>query len=716
MKLKSLTKTKLGSRLYLLWAVVLALVFSVPAVALADQVTNNVDATVDATAEVMSLQAGGTNGTTQLSIITQNGDGKNGCNLTSSTTFSASVNSSDPSVATVNPGSVTFTSCGDVKALTVTPKAQGTATISLNQTANTTGGTFDLAPAKFTVNVSAPPPSNTPPTVTVNGVDEGASYEKGSVPDAICQVTDAEDGNSSFAATLSPISGPLASSGFGQQTASCSYTDNGSLTASSSKTYNIVDSQKPTSQHSLSQQPNDAGWNNQNVTVSLSASDNNNGSGVKEIHYSASGAQTINDSVYDSQNKPVISSEGTTTFSYYAVDNFGNTEASHSFTVKLDKTNPSVQVDADRSADSNGWYNHVIGFTFHGTDATSGVANCDLPASYNGPDSATASVSGSCTDNAGNTGQGSLSFKFDNTAPNITDLGVSAGTLGSNGWYTSQVTNNFRATDGMSGFSNQTNPYEFSRLSGSAEEGNSVVINSGTVTDVAGNESQSVSSLPFKIDLNNPLLNVTDNNLASYNVCQGAPSKPTINPSDTPAGSGIDVTRTNASESWTTPNTASGVGNYAYSAQAFDLAGRSSAPYSKTYSVVYGNAFSGIQQPINPDGSSRFKVGSTIPVKFTLNCNGAPINNAVARLNIKKADSTPDAGTEEAISTAAATTGNSFRLADATTGQYIFNLSTKAGYTSANGTTITSFAQGTYTLSIVLDDGTYKNINIQLVK
>ena len=53
----------------------------------------------------------------------------------------------------------------------------------------------------------------------------GASYNKGSVPAATCQVTDAEDGNSSFPATLGAISGPYASDGIGSQTASCSYTD-----------------------------------------------------------------------------------------------------------------------------------------------------------------------------------------------------------------------------------------------------------------------------------------------------------------------------------------------------------------------------------------------------------------------------------------------------------------------------------------------------------
>ena len=44
-------------------------------------------------------------------------------------------------------------------------------------------------------------------------------------------MTDAEDGDSSFPATLGTISGPNACDGIGSQTASCSYTDGGGLTA-----------------------------------------------------------------------------------------------------------------------------------------------------------------------------------------------------------------------------------------------------------------------------------------------------------------------------------------------------------------------------------------------------------------------------------------------------------------------------------------------------
>ncbi len=213
--------------------------------AYADDISNNLDPSVDAVAEVMALNAGGTDGTTQLYLIERNGDGKNGCNLTGSTALTLALTSSNTAVATVSPPSVTFSGCGETKAVTVTPVAGGSATVSASQTSNTTEGSFNLAPVAFAVNVAAAAPSNTAPSVSVLGVTGGASYNKGSVPAASCSVTDAEDGPSSFPATLSAVTGTYASDGLGTQTASCSYTDAGRLTASASETYGIVDPSAP---------------------------------------------------------------------------------------------------------------------------------------------------------------------------------------------------------------------------------------------------------------------------------------------------------------------------------------------------------------------------------------------------------------------------------------------------------------------------------------
>ena len=87
-------------------------------------------------------------------------------------------------------------------------------------------------------------------------------------------------------------------------------------------------------------------------------------------------------------------------------------------TIRLDKTAPVVSGAADRPPDANGWYNRALTASFSGADATSGIAACSS-VGYGGPDAPTASLAGTCRDNAGNVGSGLFSFKFDATAPTV---------------------------------------------------------------------------------------------------------------------------------------------------------------------------------------------------------------------------------------------------------------------------------------------------------
>jgi hypothetical protein len=94
--------------------------------------------------------------------------------------------------------------------------------------------------------------------------------------------------------------------------------------------------------------------------------------------------------------------------------------SSDSVVLKIDKTNPTASTSLDRVADHNGWYNAAVGWTTTGTDGTSGIASCSS-GTYSGPDGTGLTVSGSCTDNAGN-GSGpavSAAFKYDATAPSL---------------------------------------------------------------------------------------------------------------------------------------------------------------------------------------------------------------------------------------------------------------------------------------------------------
>ena len=115
-----------------------------------------------------------------------------------------------------------------------------------------------------------------------------------------------------------------------------------------------------------------------------------------------------------------------------------------------------------------------------------------------------------------------------------------------------------------------------------------------------------------------------------------------------------------------------------------------------------GYIFNGVLQPVNGDGSSIFKLGSTVPVKFQLtDASGVSVTTAAANLYVSKVSDGVAGSEVEAISTSSATSGSLFRY-DSTSDQYVFNLGTKG------------LSSGTWQLRIALDDGTSHFVNISL--
>lgn len=283
----------------------------------------------------------------------------------------------------------------------------------------------------------------------------------------------------------------------------------------------------------------------------------------------------------------------------------------------------------------------------------------------------------------------------DTTAPLI--IPYIAGTLGSNGWYTSDVTISWVVSDPESIITSKIG-CDSTTLT---EETTGTTLTC-SATSAGGTSSESVT---IKIDKYGPALNIVGAPSGDSGICSGLPSEPSFSPTD--AFSGVDT----SNKSWTPSGIPSGVGTYTYTATATDLAGNQTSE-TRTYEVTYGDAFQGFFQPINMDGSSVFKLTSTIPVKFSLSCNGISITNADVRLRIGQIDSSPNAGSLEAISTSAATEGTQFRYTDS---QYLFNLSTKKGYTNPGGG-VSTFSQGSWFLYAVLDDGSIKMVGIQLKK
>src|SRR3954454_2418782 len=175
-----------STRLWSAGAMALAfLLVGSASIAMADQVYNNLDATVDATSEVMNLFAGGTDGSTVMKLRATTAPGGDldpqlGCNLAGAgaqVTFG--VTSTDPTKVTVSPSTVQFTACdpnaGSSATLTVHPLAGGTATVRLTflttGTPLTTTQPVSYSPtyfllnfATFTVNVAVPTDTVPPDT------------------------------------------------------------------------------------------------------------------------------------------------------------------------------------------------------------------------------------------------------------------------------------------------------------------------------------------------------------------------------------------------------------------------------------------------------------------------------------------------------------------------------------------------------------------------
>jgi hypothetical protein len=97
--------------------------------------------------------------------------------------------------------------------------------------------------------------------------------------------------------------------------------------------------------------------------------------------------------------------------------------------IKIDADPPTgVSASLARGADFNGWYNHPVGISWSGSDATSGIASC-ASVTYGGPDGAGAPVGGGCTDNAGNTASSPVAISYDGTAPVLSKVTMTSGAV-----------------------------------------------------------------------------------------------------------------------------------------------------------------------------------------------------------------------------------------------------------------------------------------------
>jgi hypothetical protein len=195
----------------------------------------------------------------------------------------------------------------------------------------------------------------------------------------------------------------------------CSYTDDGGLSDTASATYSIVDASAPGISYVVNPPSPDGsnGWYTSDVTLTWTVTESDSPSSL------------VTSGCVD---QDIAADQVETNYSCSATS-AGGSAGPVSVAIKRDATAPhDVSGAPNRGADSNGWYNNPVDVVFGGTDDTSGIGSCST-ISYSGPDSASASALGHCTDLAGNSSAdvASSSFAYDATAPTVQLTGVTDG-------------------------------------------------------------------------------------------------------------------------------------------------------------------------------------------------------------------------------------------------------------------------------------------------
>jgi hypothetical protein len=108
---------------------------------------------------------------------------------------------------------------------------------------------------------------------------------------------------------------------------------------------------------------------NTDTTVSLTAADNQGGSGVSATYFK------VNGGAQQTGNAVTLTAEGSHTVAYWSVDWAGNVEPERSLTVNIDKTAPVSSATLGPALPKNGWYAREVTISLAtNVDTGSGVA------------------------------------------------------------------------------------------------------------------------------------------------------------------------------------------------------------------------------------------------------------------------------------------------------------------------------------------------------
>ncbi|MFI7680717.1 OmpL47-type beta-barrel domain-containing protein [Actinophytocola sp. NPDC049390] len=414
-----------------------------------------------------------------------------------------------------------------------------------------------------------------------------------------------------------PYTAPVTVSAVGAHTVAYRATDvAGNVSQEGSKPFTVVDggggedTTPPTVDATVTGTQDADGNYVESATVTVTATDNQGGSGVATTEYK------LDDAAWAPYTQPVLVSVlGQHTVLYRATDGAGNvsTEGSKQFTVVADQTDttpPTVDAEVSGTQDADGNYVDVATVSLSATDAESGVASVEYkvdegawtaystPVAVNTP--GMHMVSYRATDVAGNVSpEGMAHFTVvqqDSTAPTVS--GRVVGQQDENGAYIGSAMVTVTATDNDGGSGVASVEYQLDGGAWTAYTESVQVSDPGAhtvlfrATDQAGNTSPE-GSVTFtvvagEVDETPPSVSavVSGTQNSSWQYLDAA--NITISALDT--GSGVDSVEykldSGAWTGYTEPVVVNTAGTHTFYYRATDLAGNMSAELSGSFTVV----------------------------------------------------------------------------------------------------------------------------------
>jgi probable HAF family extracellular repeat protein len=213
-----------------------------------------------------------------------------------------------------------------------------------------------------------------------------------------------------------------------------------------------VDKDAPMTAAFLAGQQGTNGWYTSPVTVTLIATDIDGPSDIAATSYTVDGS-----SLTAYVGPFTISVDGVHTIQFSSIDLAGNAETLKSVTFKIDATPPSITSARSPAANATGWNNSPVTVSFQCADTLSGLAAGSPPApTVLSGEGAAQSVSGTCTDVAGNSATSTVNrINIDKTPPVITASTKPATLWPPNGKMVS-VTVSGTMSDNLSGVNSST--------------------------------------------------------------------------------------------------------------------------------------------------------------------------------------------------------------------------------------------------------------------